>query len=156
MIINTNYNLSRKFVSIFPELHIKYILSNNLATKYQLIPEKNKVKLNINNFEYLHYSKKNYSILFLLTLFPHPYIKSYLDYKERKFTVKFGNTWRSDYMSLEAFINIFDKKLGIIGSLPLNDDYNSQISLHTDIFKLFHLKYKGKLSKGLNFKVLFY
>jgi hypothetical protein len=151
--INTNYDVSDKLVEINPELHLDYTFRNNLKTKTKINPIKNKININLSNFEYIKFSERNYTSWFLLTIFPHPYIKSALNYKKRNLELTLGNKWTTDYISLETHLNIINSKFGLIGSLPLHDIYSSCLSIHTDIFKTYHIKYNGKLTKGMKLEV---
>lgn len=151
--ISTDYNVKNKNILISPEMHIDYVFHNNLKSKTKIIPSKNKIGINFTNFEYIRYSEKNYTSWLLLSIFPHPYIKTALNYKKRKLGLTFGNKWTTDYIALETHYNIITSKFGVIGTLPLHDVYSSKISIHTDIFKSYHIKYYGKITKGMNLEV---
>jgi hypothetical protein len=153
--ISTDYNVKEKQIIIHPEMHIDYVFRNNLKSKTKIIPSKDKIGINLTNFEYIRYSDKNYASWLLLSIFPHPYIKSSFNLKKRRLGITFGNKWSTDYVSLVTHYDIISSKFGIIGTLPLHDVYSSKISIHTDIFKSYNLKYTGKIAKGMNLEVIY-
>jgi hypothetical protein len=151
--INTNYDVRDKHIEINPELHFDYTFRNNLKSKVKINPVKYKMNINLSNLEYIKYSDRNYTSWLILSIFPHPYIKSTLNYKKRSMDITLGNKWTTDYISLETHYNIKTTKFGLIGSLPLHDIYSSKLSIKTDIFKTYNLKYNGKLTKGMKLEV---
>jgi hypothetical protein len=151
--INTSYNVKDKQIQIKPELHIDYKFKNNLKSSTNINLNKNKINFKLANFEYIKYKERNYTSWLILSIFPHPYIKSILNYKKRNLEIKFGNKWTTDYISLEMHYSIINSEIGIIGTLPLHDVYSSKISIETDVFKSYNLKYNGKITKGMKLQV---